>query len=533
MEPAINSNGAFSTFWMKCARNGCETYVDTYIPLDFQAEIHRDPRRYVGIFGGYGSGKTTTGLKDDEKHFLTTPNGTTVVGSAVLSQIEQTYEKDFLNDMPVEFIQDRNKTKKIYTLGNGHQLLIKSFYEEGLLRSLNVTRFHMVEGSEMDYSIFTQLQTRLRNAAGTIPVLDEDGNYVYDPETDSFKVEVDWRRGFVESNPDSGWIRANFLLNSGHIKVHGDNEQNYYIDDPNPDMSSHIIPTKSNKYLPPNFYNEMARNKPMWWIKRYLQGSFDYAEGMVYPEVHKAFVAPFKIPRDWKRLVAMDYGIRDDTAIIFGAIDSKNGILYIYHEIYVNNVNYKEIARQYKEFCKDPDNMPLGSMLKLPVMDGRSINKRNDRDLVTIGELFLEEGIYFEAAQMDLSSRIFKVNTLIESGQLKIFTSCTNLCREIKDYKFPERSLDAKLRNNDEKPEDKKNHAINAMEFLVMEAPHDLKSTSMMAYHQSGEPIQAFRAQKETQLKNVYSPFEQLPSYDSRDDQGDFGGLFNGGDFAW
>ena len=100
--------------------------------------------------------------------------------------------------------------------------------------------------------------------------------------------------------------------------------------------------------------------------------------------------------------------------------------------------------------------------------NGRTpINKRNDRDLVTIGELFLEEGIYFDAAQMDLSSRILKVNYLIETDQLRIFTSCVNLCREIKDYKFPERSLDKTLRDKDMKPEDKHNHAVNALEFLV------------------------------------------------------------------
>ena len=72
-------------------------------------------------------------------------------------------------------------------------------------------------------------------------------------------------------------------------------DQDYHIDEPNIDISSHIVPTKANKYLPPNFYEQQARGKPMWWIKRYLEGSFDYSEGMVYPDIIKTFTSPFTI----------------------------------------------------------------------------------------------------------------------------------------------------------------------------------------------------------------------------------------------
>ena len=52
-------------------------------------------------------------------------------------------------------------------------------------------------------------------------------------------------------------------------------------------------------------------------------------------------------------LFGWDYGIRDATAIIFGAVDQQNGILYIFKEIYVNNMNYEDIGKEYKKVYPD------------------------------------------------------------------------------------------------------------------------------------------------------------------------------------
>ena len=510
MKPCKSVSGADSTFWMECSSPICSTYVDTYIPLPHQEKIHKDSHRYVGVFGGYGSGKTQCSLKDDTKHMLTTPNGTTVVGSAVLSQVEQTYEKDWSLDFPAEFIMSQNKTKKTYTLINGHTLLIKSFYEEGLLRSLNVTRAHIVEASEVDHSIFVQLQSRLRNTVATIPDVDEEGRPIYDPIKQAFKLAVDWRKMIVESNPSAGWIRDNFLLVSDVLFLN-ESGHTYIVDEKNVSYSSHVIPTRKNTYLPANFYEENATGRPLWWIKRYLEGSFDYAEGMVYPNSLGSYCRNFEIPAHWKRLIGWDYGIRDATAIIFGAIDEENGVLYIFKEIYVNNMNYEEIGKKYKEVYNEC--VPEGTLYRPAVMDGRSINKRNDFNLKTIGDMFLDIGIYLEPAQMSLEARMLKVNTMMENGSLKICEDCVNLRRELINYKFPERTADGKTKPGGDKPTDKNNHAINAMEFLVMEAPDNLRELENKAYDEYGHEYSksAMNYFKTQVNKNPYNPFSEAP----------------------
>ena len=503
MKPAVSINEVESKFWMRCSQGNCHTFIDTYMPLPHQERIHTDPHRYLGVFGGYGSGKTQCTIKDDEKHMLITPNGTTIVGAAILPQVEETWEKDWANDFPKEFIKKQNKQKKSYQLINGHTLLIRAYYDEEVLRSLNASRVHIVEASAVDLEIFTQLKTRLRNDAGTLRSTDSSGNPIFDPETDTFALEADWRKGIIESNPSAGWIRDSFLLDSHKLDLNGA-DYNYAIkSNPNPTYSSYVIPTKANSYLPPTFYEDNARNKPDWWVKRYLEGSFDYAEGLVYPNIFGRFITSFEIPDSYLRLVAMDYGIRDATAFIFGAIDDVNGVLYIIDEIYQNNMNAKALAKLYRE----KQHLYNINPYRLPVMDGRSINKRNDLDLRTIGDLFKDEGIWFEPAQMALEARLTRLNELIESKKIFIFKDkCPNLYREIMKYKFPDRNSDDTLKAGGDKPVDKNNHAVNALEFLAMEIPADMKKLKPLAYDGFGRVITPYEARRPIN-RSRYNPY--------------------------
>lgn len=522
MTPATNLDGGESSFWMRCTKRACRTFVDTYIPLDHQVDIHEDTHKLIGIFGGYGSGKTVCAMKDDEKHMLSTPNGTTVVGAAVLAQVEQTYEKDFRKDFPKELVRRENKSKKTYTLMNGHTVFVKSLYDEELIRSITASRVHMLEASAVDYELFVQLKNRMRDVNAMLLETDENGDWVYDPVTKFFKVKVDWSRCLVESNPSNGWIRDDFLLVSSSIIAHN-THNSYVVKSPDKFVSSHIIPTSLNKFLPPDFEEMNSKGKPLWWIKRYMQGSFDYAEGMVYPNVQQSFVKRFNIPDDWVRVVSMDYGINDETCFLFGAISKENGVLYIFAGIYVNNNDYKSLSRMYWEEYKVA--VPLNQLYTPPVMDARSIAKRNDYNLKKIGELFQEEGIYFKPAQMDLDARIIKTNTFINLDKVKIFDDLEYLYKELIAYKFPERTADGKSRGD--KPVDKNNHAISALEFMIMELPDDLHNLENRAYTSDGAIMRAPGRQRtpQTSLRSVYVPWDNVQQ--PKKDQGKFGNLYN------
>ena len=102
------------------------------------------------------------------------------------------------------------------------------------------------------------------------------------------------------------WIRNEFLLKSKNI--HGVVPKNPRLE-VSSDYSSHVWSSDMNVYLPPDFISNNAFGKPEWWTRRFLFGSFDYSEGMVYPQFSDHLVDPFIIPDKWQRVVSADFGL--------------------------------------------------------------------------------------------------------------------------------------------------------------------------------------------------------------------------------
>jgi len=492
MEPAQAINGGPSTDWLVCTQSNCHTYYDTAIPMPHQIEILKDKSPQVGLFGGYGSGKTYTSLKADEKHILTTPNGETLIGADTLVQLENTIKKDFEKDFPLDFVKRYNRQKNMITFINGHTVYYRHLADEGDIRSYNLTRAHILEASEVKHDAYIQLQTRLRNTSAIEYETDEKTGepvMIYSPKSKQYKQKekLNWIQMFVESNPDSGWIKEDFLLKSHEIHIYDDQEQTYHLN-PNyvsPNIKSHIIPSKANYYLPEDFIPSLERGKPDWWVKRYLRGSFDYAEGLVYPHAVDQMIDDFEIPKHWVRMVSMDYGLNDNTHFIFSAIDfdgDKNGkpAIYVFDEIVINNASISEIATVYKDYIRKI--VPIGKLFKTPVMDGRSYSQRTKiNDKKTIGTLFQEEGCYFRPAQMNLDARIMRTNDFINNQQIWFFKEgVPHLIEELKNYKFPDRKLNKTVKAD--KPIDKDNHGVNSLEFQIMEMPYRLKNTPTKIY---------------------------------------------------
>jgi hypothetical protein len=188
------------------------------------------------------------------KLVLSTPNGTSLIGAASLPQLEQTAKKDFMSMLHKSLIATYSIQKNYIDLVNGHRILFRPLDQEGKARSLNLCYVWIEEASEVSLDYIVQLQTRLRNHA-----------------TEHHKM-------ILSTNPDLGHVRSEFLLKAD--KIVG-SDRPYYVpeEDKNANISVHIATTRKNTHLPPTYYGDTARGKPLWWVERYLNGSFDYAEG--------------------------------------------------------------------------------------------------------------------------------------------------------------------------------------------------------------------------------------------------------------
>lgn len=423
----------------------CNAILFNYKPQPYQQAFHRDPHKFKAFFGGYGSGKTKTSVMEVVKHVMSTPNGQTLMGAQTIPQLEQTSMKEFLEAFPKPLIVNYNKAKMYVDTINGHRILFRPLDDEGKIRSLNLTMFHIEEASEIDFSIFVQLQTRLRSHA------------------------TKHHKGILSSNPDINWIRSQFLLKSTEIKGA---TQKYFIDpvEVNKNFSTHIAATHLNRFLPPDFFETTSKGKPDWWIRRYLEGSFDYSEGMVYPMFADSIVEPFDIiskikNEGWEVWAGADFGLRDPTVLLLGAIDPKTGIAYIFDEHYEPNQPVSHHARIMKEKMSV---VPQG-LMRQPVGDP-SGQQRSKNDMRSLFNHYAEYGIHFKSGMNRIEDGIQKVFTYFSHGKLKIFSSCNNLIREGIGYKYKIQELDS-TKNLDEKPIDRDNHALDSLRYMVMEWP--------------------------------------------------------------
>ena len=523
--PTASISGAPSTDWLECSNKVCNTFVDTYHPMPHQASVHRDSHRILGNFGSYGTGKTKTSEKEIEKHIFLTPNANILLGANITSQYEQTLLRDFEKSFPAAFLESRSVQKGYLDFINGARLMLRPFDDPDKLRSNNYSLVVMLEASEINADAFHQLKTRLRNMSAS----------KYDPDTNTL---YSWRKLICESNPDSGWIRTDVLLVSDTIYTHGKYAKDDYKSqqDPaniDPAISTHVASTDVNTYLPADYIQVNSKNKPDWWVKRFLHGSFMFAEGLVYPHAMKCVV---KTPRDsegrpltprhfphWKILIAHDYGLMDEATFVYAAVDINRNKLIVYKVDHTNNVPLKELANLFKKGTAD---IAFGQMYTTPIIDPK--NNKRDYDKKDLISHYQDYGITFKPGFINVEARIIRLNDYIESGNLEIWDCCDFLIKELKDYKFKPKTLDDRSSKNT--PIDNNNHAINALEWIGMELPANPARLSVTGYDEYGRPIseEEEKARRKAQQDWHFSDNSEQEStyYDSSTAFGIEGGRF-------
>lgn len=486
--PTLAMNGGPSEFWRECSNPSCNSYLNTYVPQAHQAAFHEDKHTFTGNFGGFGSGKTLTSREEIFKHLFITPNGNTLIGANVASQYEQTIKREMEADIPMAFVKRVSTQKAYIDFRNDHRIMFRPYDDPDKLRSYNLTSFLIVEASEVKQLSFTQLKTRLRNLAATVPQRDQNGEIIYKTAQNGVRIPLianNWQKGIIESNPSAGWIRDDVLKVSSNIYKHGDIVDEYDVDPEvaDPAISTHVTSTSANEFLPDNFIDNNTKNKPLWWVNRYIYGSFLYAEGKVYPKSSECICDDFEIPSHWKRIIAFDYGLTDDAVFIAGAVDEEKGILYIYDECRSNENNIETLAKLFHEFTKD---IPVGGWICPPIIDPKSGPKR-DYNKKSLSDHFLDYGINFMPGFVNVDARIFRLNTYFESGKIKIMRKCRRLNEELDNYKFQaDESLSSGYTG---KPVDKDNHGINALEWITMELPANPGDLLYGVYDKRGRDV--------------------------------------------
>lgn len=501
--PTLSQSNEFSTFFLECPH--CNTYLNIWQPQPQQYAFLKDPARLKGNFGAYGSSKTSASIQNILKHIILTPNGTGLVGANILPQLEQTIKREFDQFVPRAFIQDVSNQKGYYTFVNGYRLLWRPMDDAGKLRSLNLDMIVFVEGSEIDADFWSTAKTRLRNMAASIvdhtatrEAIDQFTRLHRRSPSPSEQAKLtayaaDWREQWVESNPDAGWIKQDVLNVAHKVTLAGDplyrTRPLSELRDVDLDFATsvHISSTAANAYLPKDYIKNLSKNKPQWWINRYVLSSFEYAEGLVYPAgitnartgVEHIMMSVPTPPKSARFILAHDYGLSDPAGILLCYIDPDINKLVVYKEYKQNNNHVTDLARQIKGIA---EYAPQGSWLRPFIIDPKSGVKR-DYQKKSLIDLYAEHNIYFQPASTPhVEPGIYKVNTYFEDDRILISPECKELIAELRGYSFKQ----ARDGSNTGAPEDKNNHLLDPLRWIVMELPQDPNNLLSAVFNEHG-----------------------------------------------
>lgn len=266
------------------------------------------------------------------------------------------------------------------------------------------------------------------------------------------------------------WIRDEFLLRSDKIFASKSVDTTSYdkLKTKRPEKAYHsfLSATVDNEYLPSSFVSDVCVGKSDKWIRKYIYCYLEVKEGTVYSDYMSCVVDPFPIPNGWLRIYGFDKGWTDATCLACGAIDPIHGICYIYDEYYETQKPITYHGRRIKEKID-------GTRMYKNIQADPSVHNKSDRDGVSYQDYFYQVcGVWLEEGNNAILDGIDRVRDFMYLGKLKFFASCINMKEEADSYVW-KKDKDGILLDN---PVDRKNHLMDALRYLCMALPLDLKS---------------------------------------------------------
>jgi len=393
-----------------------------------QAKFLQCEENVVAFFGGIGNGKTFAGIlkgllrvmDKDQKPQLG------MIARQTYPELRDSTQRTFfelahmVGLMPgVHYDYKKQENRVIFK--NGHEIIFRSLDDPAKLLSINLGWFYIDQMEEVSEEVFLTLLGRLRA--------------VSDPQC--------WGTG----NPlGHNWVWHRF------------------IHDPVPGNIMFSAKTDENKKnLPDGYIDSLMNNYNEIWVNRYVYGSWDAFEGQIYPDFEPSshVINDFNPDPGWRRLIAVDHGRTNPTAVLWGAIDQDDQ-LWIYREHYEAGQDVEYHIRAIKAHMNE------GQYETYLIDPSTGAGKKGDPE--TIGNRYRSMEVPVVGANNDVQGGIDKVTQYFKANKIKITRSCENLRRELINYQWEQPSASRLDLNQPEKPLKKDDHAVDALRYLVGEA---------------------------------------------------------------
>ena len=232
----------------------------------------------------------------------------------------------------------------------------------------------------------------------------------------------------------------------------------------NPEVWCSFMSWEDNPYLPNEQIEllENALDKSVLDARKY--GKFSCASGLVYPEFDESIhvVEPFDIPREWQDAISIDPGFNNPLSAHWYCMDW-DGNIYVVAEHFAAGMDVDTHAKKILEISKKLGWKTDGRGRVRALIDSAA-NQRTLSAVQSVTELFCERGILADPrVNKDVFSGIMRIKSLLkgESGKIFIFSNCTNMIEEFKNYFWAE----------DDTPVKRDDHCMDELRYYVMSHP--------------------------------------------------------------
>ena len=195
-------------------------------------------------------------------------------------------------------------------------------------------------------------------------------------------------------------------------------------------------------------------------------GRFVTNKGMVYPEFDERVhvIEPFKVPKEWYDNISIDPGLNNPLSCHWYATDY-DGNVYVIAEHFISGKPVSYHCDAIKHICErlswKSDYLGRYSALIDSAANQRTLN--SDK---SVADLFYDNGILVNTkVNKDLFSGINRIKGYLKPldgpPKLYIFSSCTNLIREFKNYTW----------SDGDNPKKVDDHALDELRYYLMRKP--------------------------------------------------------------
>lgn len=397
--------------------------------LPKQAQFLQAPQRYIGYFGGFGSGKTYVLCLRAIQESLKYPRNLGLLGCQTYPMLRDTVQRTFFDlihmfqkrldeeQVSLDLEQDFRVTEGRFTFPNRSEILFRSLgdpHDVGKLKSLNLGWAGIDEPTDIPYDTFRMLQGRLR--------LPDVSHHV-----------------FMTGNPSSysSWVYKAF----------------YDREEPDPNYIHFDAASTENKYLPSDYVEDLKRYDEAYY-RRYVLGQWGNIEGLVYKEFRRDVhvVQPYDIPLNWTRLRSIDFGYTNPFVCLWVAVSPDEEYI-VYREHYATQRLIKEHAETILSFS-------VGETYEATYADPSAAQERHE---------LTNQGVYSMEAHNDVVAGIQTVQAKLKvkpNGRpsLFIFNTCPQTIKEFELYKWQQPRGD---QNRKEEPLKQFDHAMDALRYAI------------------------------------------------------------------